>query len=81
MAYPTYNSATDIPTDANTEGRWKGFMIIDSGDTGKDVKVRMFNGEDVLFEGVTPLTVYPFSFNKIYSATTTVTNGKLVGLN
>ena len=80
MAYPTYNSVVDIPTNADTEGRWKGFMILD-GESAKNVKIRTLHGEDVTFEDVIANTVYPIAFNKCYNSGTTVGNGKLVGLN
>jgi hypothetical protein len=80
MAYPQYNSVVDIPTNADTDGRWKGFMVV--GATGGDnVKIRTRNQEDVTIEGVSAHTVYPIAFDKVYNSGTTVTNGKLVGLN
>jgi hypothetical protein len=77
MAQPMYNSAVDIPTNADTEGRWKAFM---SNTTGA-VKVRTFNGEDLTIDAVAVSTIYPIAFNKVYDSGTTVTNGKLIGLN
>jgi len=77
MAQPMYNSAVNIPTNADTTGRWKAFM---SNATG-NVKVRTFNGDDVTIESVTVGTIYPIAFNKVYDTGTTVTNGKLIGLN
>ena len=77
MAQPMYNSAANIPTNADTEGRWKGFM---SNGTGA-IKVRTFNGEDLTIDAVAVNTIYPIAFKKVYNSGTTIDDGKLIGLN
>ncbi len=79
MAYPSYNSVQNISTGSNQTGRWKGFMHTDS--TAKNISITTFNGEGVTFEGVSSNTIIPVAFNATYGAGTTVTDGKLFGLN
>jgi hypothetical protein len=81
MALPQYNSWENLTTnDGNQTGRWKAFMHTDS--TAKAVQiVSTFNGEGLTFEGVAANTIIPCAFNTLGATGTTVTNGKLFGLN
>jgi hypothetical protein len=79
MAYPMYRSAENIPTGTNTTGTWKGFVV--NGESSKNVQVKTFNGEGVTFENCVSSTVYPIAFKQVIGAGTTVTDGKLIGLN
>ncbi len=77
MAQPTYTQAYDIPTNADTTGKWKALYAGAAG----DVKVDMYGpgGEGLVFTmvagGLLPITV-----TKVYNTGTDIANGKLRGL-
>ena len=76
MAYPSYLSSQNIPTNADTEGNWKALYANSAG----DIKVRMKGGMDEVFT-VAASQLLPVGCNKVYNSGTTVTNGNLTGLN
>tara|TARA_Y100000310_G_scaffold268446_1_gene281057 strand:- start:223 stop:453 length:231 start_codon:yes stop_codon:yes gene_type:complete len=76
MAYPAYNNAVDIPTNADTEGKWKALYAGAAG----DIKVDTFGGDTATFTVVAG-TLLPIKATKVYNSGTDVTNGKLLGLN
>ena len=77
MAYPAYNQAVNIPTDADTTGKWKALYAGTAG----TVKVDTFGGDS----GVTFIMVaggyLPVKVTKVYNSGTAITNGNLIGLN
>jgi len=82
MAYPQYNSWENLTTnDGNQTGRWKAFMHTDTGAARNIQIISTLNGEGITFEGVPHNTIIPCAFNTLGATGTTVTNGKLFGLN
>ena len=78
MAQPMYITADNIPTNADTTGKWKALFANSAG----DVKVDMFGatGAGVTFT-VTASQLLPVKVTKIHNSGTTITNGNLYGLN
>ena len=80
MAYPMYNQAENIPTDANQTGKWKALWNNDTA--GKYVKVDLCGGGSV---GITfymaAYSLLPCCVEKVYTSGTNVGNDKLTGLN
>ena len=76
MAQPMYNTAVDIPTNADTTGKWKALYAGAAG----DIKVDMFSGETATFTVIAG-ALLPVKVTKVYNTGTDVTNGKLIGLN
>jgi len=71
-----YNSAVNIPTNADTTGKWKALYAGAAG----DIKVDMFSGETTSFTVIAG-ALLPVKVTKVYNTGTDVTNGKLIGLN
>ena len=76
MAYPSYNQSEDIPTNADTTGKWKALYAGAAG----DIKVDTFGGDTATFTVIAG-AILPVKVTKVYNTGTTVTNGKLLGLN
>mgnify|MGYP003634806677 CR=1 FL=1 len=74
MAQPMYNSAVNIPTNADTTGKWKALYAGAAG----DIKVDMFSGATFT---VIAGALLPVKVTKVYNTGTDVANGKLMGLN
>ena len=80
MAYPMYRNAEDIPTNADTTGKWKALYNNDAA--GKKVKVDLWEGKSPgLTFYMAAYSLLPCCVEKVYNTGTDVTNGKLTGLN
>jgi hypothetical protein len=79
MAQPMYNTAVDIPTNADTTGKWKALYNNDAA--GKKVKVDMCGSGTELTFYMPAYSLLPCHVCKVYTTGTDVTNGKLTGLN
>lgn len=77
MAQPMYNKAENIPTNADTTGKWKALYASTAG----DVKVDLFGSGTGLVFKMTAGQLLPLHVIKVYDTGTDVTNGNLRGLN
>jgi hypothetical protein len=77
MAYPAYNQAVNIPTDADTTGKWKALYA----GTGGTVKVDTFGGDSGVTFTMVAGGYLSVKVTKVYNSGTSITNGNLIGLN
>jgi len=77
MAYPAYNQAVNIPTDADTTGKWKALYAGTAG----TVKVDTFGGDSGVTFTMVAGGYLPVKVTKVYNSGTDITNGNLIGLN
>ena len=77
MAYPSYNQAEDVPTNADTTGKWKALYAGTAG----TVKVDTFGGDSGVSFTMVAGGYLPVKVTKVYNTGTSITNGNLIGLN
>ena len=78
MAQPMYTQAANIPTNADTTGKWKALYADTAGNVTVDMSGPL--GTGVVFV-MTASQLLPISVIKVYNSGTTITNGNLTGLN
>ena len=79
MAFSMYRKAEDVPTNADTTGKWKA--LYNNSTAGKKVKVDMCGGGTGLTFYMPAYSLLPCEVCKVYTTGTDVPNGLLTGLN